>query len=277
MKDLIIGCIQNYAPSQVACWINSIKACGFDGDVVVIEFGIPIETVRFLESKGVIIHSVRDHTHHIVVDRFAAIYSYLVQNPDYRYVIATDVKDVIFQSNPFNILENAFDDSDYYERNPYGIYVGSENIIYEYEDWGRVNMQTSYPHMYEFMKDKEIYNAGTIGGTAEAFRDFCLAIYHLSLIGGDPQPDQAAMNILIHTRGWEDITYQAGVEDGWSINLGTELPKYKGLFSQNRSYFWDGDKIREDASEYDDVSIVHQYDRVPDLKEKIENKFGSID
>jgi hypothetical protein len=48
MKDLIIGCITNYHPEQIKSWVNSINKCGFQGDKVVISFGVPDETIKYL-------------------------------------------------------------------------------------------------------------------------------------------------------------------------------------------------------------------------------------
>lgn len=273
MKDLIIGCIRNYTPSQVACWINSIKACGFEGEILVISFGVPQETIQFLESKRVKVLHVEPQGRHIVIERFLAIYSYLSTSNQYRCIIATDVRDVVFQCNPIDFCQSQADT--HLDQDPY-ILLASENIVYKDEDWGRNNMQTSYPHLYDRFKNNIIFNAGVIIGDGDAFKDFCLHIYHLSLLGQDPQPDQAAMNILIRTYPHKLTTKLVTQNEGMVMNHGTDLEKYKGkLIEESPIIKEDGLVICPGTKE--PFYIIHQYDRVPGLKEQIEKRFGSTD
>lgn len=263
MKDLIIGSICNYQPKDVACWINSINHSGFIGDVAVLDFGNQPETIEFLQRRGVTIYKADLNGRHIVVERFIAMYSLLQgMETEYDMILATDCKDVIFQDNPSPILGER-----YHPDRP--IIVSSENIRYQDEDWGRNNMQTSYPHMYERMKDKVIYNAGIITGYFPDFRDFCLHIYHLSLIGQDRQPDQAAMNILLQTAPYLYSTMKWVERDEWAINLGTSWAdnvkdKYKDKLVNG---------FTQDISKF---CIIHQWDRVSSLIPIIQSKFGSL-
>ena len=152
------------------------------------------------------------------MERFIAMYQLLDQKAeDYDHVISTDVKDVIFQNNPFEYLEDIYDD---YTGEYIKICASSENIIYKNEDWGNNNLKVSYPHLYERFKNSEIFNAGVIGGETYFIKDLFLNIYHLSLIGGDRQPDQAAYNILIHSSPYDDIVHSTDI---WCAQLGTSL------------------------------------------------------
>lgn len=262
MKDLIIGSICNYQPKDVACWINSIKMSGFTGDVIVLDFGTPAETIEFLQRKGVIVYKAELNGRHIVVERFIAMYSLLLNKgiqSEYRYILATDVKDVVFQRNPSQYMM-MFE----------SVVVTSENIKYQDEDWGRNNMQTSYPHMYDRMKDQVIYNAGVIGGPLIDIRDFFLHIYHLSLIGQDSQPDQAAMNILLNTVPFDMSAVFNSENSKWAINLGTS-------WADNVKDKYHDRLVNGFTSDISNFCIIHQWDRVSSLKPLIEKKFGSID
>ena len=281
MKNLIIGSICNYQPKDVACWINSIRMNVPDVDVAIIDFGTPKETIQFLIDKGVAIYSAELNGRHIVVERFIAMYQLLDQKAeDYDHVISTDVKDVIFQNNPFEYLEDIYDD---YTGEYIKICASSENIIYKNEDWGNNNLKVSYPHLYERFKNSEIFNAGVIGGETYFIKDLFLNIYHLSLIGGDRQPDQAAYNILIHSSPYDDIVHSTDI---WCAQLGTSLAdniieKYKDrTIDEHPPKIQDnGDVvfIQEVFSTNPTVfPIVHQWDRVSGLKEKIIEKFGNI-
>ena len=264
MKDLVIGSICNYQPKDVACWINSLKASGYNGDVIVLNFGgCPIETSYYLVGKEVTVLKIELEGHHIVVQRFIAMYS-LLQGMETKYnnVLATDVKDVVFYKNPSDYMKTISVEKP--------VIVASENIKYKDEDWGRDNITKCYPHLAEGMMDKTIYNAGVIGGYLPDVRDFFLHIYHLSLLGEvhDPQPDQAAMNILLNTSPFKYATTFAKEADKWTINLGTSLADNAQKYA---------DKLLEGyAKDVSDFYIIHQWDRVSSMLPMIQNKFGVV-
>lgn len=272
-KDIIIGSIVNYYPKDVSCWINSILMSGFNGDVIVINFGCPRETIDYLQDRGVKCYDAELNGLHIVVQRFFMMWKilHLYNISDYRCVFASDVRDVIFQKNPSSrFLHTGYQNA--------GILAATENIRYRDEEWGNNNLRVSYPHLYGYMKDQLIYCAGFITGEIELFRDMCLHIYHLSLIGGDPQPDQAAYNILINMRPALYNTHFTEEGEAWCVNLGTSLGE--NAVGKNEQFLFDPPPIVKGDTVYNfeekEYYVVHQYDRVPGLKQLIENKFGNL-
>jgi hypothetical protein len=122
MDDLIIGCSTNYDWSKLKYWINSVNQSGFKGKKVMILMNCDIETTTKVLKSGFEVISfgtdaVGNLTHQspfmVHVERFLHIYNYLKDNK-FRYVITTDVKDVIFQKDPFiqldDILSNTHKD-----------------------------------------------------------------------------------------------------------------------------------------------------------------------
>ena len=108
MKDCIVGCATNYDWSKLKYWVNSINASGFEGDKVLILMNCDKDTVQKVTDAGFsIIAFNQDKDGNLTyqsqlmvhVERFIHIYKLLKDNL-YRYVITTDVKDVIFQKNP---------------------------------------------------------------------------------------------------------------------------------------------------------------------------------
>lgn len=268
MKDLIVGCISNYTPNHITPWVNSIEQSGFSGDKIIISFGVPNETLEFLNQKGFEVYSFEPNGRHIVIERFYALWALLKNINKYRYIITTDVKDVIFQLNPSVWLENNLIDKK--------ILVSSECLIYSNEDWGNNNLKTSYPQFYDLCRNNIIYNAGTIAGDFEYMRDFFLHVFNLSLIGNDSQPDQAALNILIHQYPFKDIIKFANQEEGWCCQLGTTLDpkvksKYSSLLLEPTPIYKNGEVFN---SKNEKFYLVHQYDRVPELKEMIISKYS---
>lgn len=263
MKDLLIGNITRYTPDKIHNWVQSAKR-HFKGEILVIVYDVPEETIEYLKANNITVVNTQATGLHIVVQRFLDIYSYLSSNPDYRYVIVTDVKDVIFQRDPIQYITENY--TQYEDR----IIVGSEGINYVDEEWGNNNLATCYPHLYEINKNTEIFNAGTFAGEAIYVRDLCFNVFNLSLIGvqHDPQPDQAAFNIILNTVPWEDVTYYNSLQEAWAAQLGTTLdPKIKDKYASKLLYkspvIKDNRVYTHDGILY---CIVHQYDRIPGLE-----------
>lgn len=261
MKDLLIGNLTGYTPDKIENWVQSAKT-HFIGEILILGYNLPQTTLDYLKNNNIKVVLTQPLGFHIVVQRFLDIYTYLTQNPNYRYVIVTDVKDVIFQSNPVKFLEDKIIGSN-------KVLVGSEGLKYEDEDWGNNNLATCYPYLYDLNKNNEIYNAGTFAGFADYIRGLCFQIFHLSLIGiqNDPQPDQAAFNILINLPPWGDIVYYCSMEENWCAQLGTTLdPKVKDKYTPKlltKSPIVKENKIY--TSEGELYYLAHQYDRIPGL------------
>lgn len=269
MKDLIISCVVNYNADKIKYWINSINNSGFTGDKVLISFGVDSDTEKFILDSGFELYRYEKTHRHIVIDRFMAMWHFLSSSDtNYRYVVATDIKDVIFQYNPSEWLEKNMKDKK--------ILVSSECLKYKNEDWGNSNLYLSYPHLYENNHNNTIYNAGTMAGESNYMKDFFLHVFNLSLLGSDQQPDQAAMNILINTHPFSDLTKKANQEEGWCCQLGTTIdPKIKDKYAPfllEPIPNFVGDKFISSTGE--PYCLVHQYDRVPGIKEIIEQKYS---
>ncbi len=155
VRDLIIGCSTNYDWSKLKYWINSINKSGFQGDKVMILMNCDKDTVnKVVESgfsvigfnkdvEGNLIYSSNMPVH---TERFLHIYNYL-KNKDYRYVITTDVKDVIFQKNPIEFLEKECVNKN--------LIFASESIRYKDEPWGDQNLKETfgqYIYIFCFLK-----------------------------------------------------------------------------------------------------------------------------
>ncbi len=271
MKDIIIGCFNSYRPTQLQPWVNSIAGSGFTGHCLAIIYGTTpaeIESTQYLQSKGFEVLSIPHFGKSIVVDRFKDSALYLHANRGkYRYVIATDVGDIVFQTNPSEFLETRLQNKD--------ILVGSECILYKDETWGRQNIRMSYPSHADMMMNKVIYNAGSLAGKADAATNLFVDIYNMSIETSVYNPDQAAMNVLIQTK-YKDTTYFSSMKDGWSIQCGTvadpnRLAEYGNLLLETKFRFDDAVGYNEDEMK---VCLVHQYNRVPTLVEKIKSRYG---
>lgn len=287
MKDIVIGAITNYDFDTIKPWVNSLDQSGFTGEKILFCYNISYDVAEELTKRNYTIFAFKRNDEerrleyqkenfNICLDRFLHIWYFLnkLQNKEqYRYVIATDVGDVIFQTNPSEWLENNIGDKQ--------INVGSECIQYRHEEWNKQNMFLSFgPFIYEEMQDKLVYNAGAIAGKFDTFIDLCKTIF--LTCGGSPVhvpggggPDQAALNVLLTTKAYKDITNFAKSSDGWAAQLEimanpSKIEKLKDFVNEPRLQIKDGEVYTHDGKKY---CIVHQYDVLPELSKHIKEKY----
>lgn len=278
MKDLIIGCATNYDWSKLKYWVNSINASGFEGDKVLILMNCDKDTVQKITEAGFSIIAFNQDDEGnlkyesnlmVHVERFIHIYKILKQT-EYRYVITTDVKDVIFQKNPVEWLEERIaETSD-------DLVFSSESIKYKDEAWGKENLTQCFGQgIYEDFKNNTIFNVGVLAGRGFAMRDLCMNLFVNSINRPIPIVDQAVFNFLISRHPYLRTSSYTKSEDGWACQLGTTADPSKiesfRPFLLEPSPKLEGDKVVTSTGiEY---TIVHQYDRVPEWKKVIEAKY----
>jgi len=277
MKDLIVGCATNYDWSKLKYWVNSINRSGFGGDKVLILMNCDKDTVKKISDSGFSIIAFNQDTDGnltyessmmVHVERFFHIYQLLKDNL-YRYVITTDVKDVVFQQNPSIWLEDNFTDSD-------DLIFSSESMKYKDEPWGNQNlMETFGPQIYEDFKNNTIFNVGVLAGRGYAMRDLMMNIFASCMHRPIKICDQSTFNFLISQHPYLKTSKYTKSEDGWACQLGTTADPSK--IDQFRPFLLEpspkleGDKVL--TSEGIEYTIVHQYDRVPEWKKVIEAKY----
>jgi hypothetical protein len=221
MKDLIIGACTNYDWDKLKYWVNSINKTGFDGDKVMVAFNISFETIDKLIKAGfqVILPGKKDEVNKqftyqsnlpIHVERFIHIYNYLQTHDDYRYVITTDVKDVIFQHNPSKALD--------IELGARQLYIfASESMYYKDEPWGNQNLiETFGPFFHNIFKENEIYNVGVVAGRGHAIQDLAAMIFAMSVNRSIPIVDQSTFNFMIAQEPYLSTSRYCKSEDGWA-------------------------------------------------------------
>jgi len=262
---IILGCITKYKPEDIKPYVESIEQSGFSGKKVMMVYDVPYETIDYLKSKGWELYG-NELQQHMILQRFRDIYILLESFPN-EIIIWTDVKDVIFQSDPTKWIE---------QKKTKPILAFSECITFKDDEWACVNSGTSFPMEWEWLQNLPSYCAGTIVGDSEYLRDLFISIYRWSLTTSNPDQlsDQAAFNVLINLSQFKDIVQKVEQEEGFVTQLGTVLVK--------KNHF--GDKLLEPSPLVDSNFIVknqkgevfpmvHQYDRIPEFKEFIYSKY----
>jgi hypothetical protein len=267
-KNLIIGGATNYGINQLKPWVISAKeVAGIDNDVVLVVGNATEETIEWLKGQYVkVVPMMQVEGIPIHVLRFLSIYDYLHKNwQEYDYVITTDVKDVYFQCDPFEDLIG------------HKLVIASEGLRYKDESWGNENLYQAYgPYVYDKFKNNEIFNVGTFGGTSEYVKDMVFNIFTNAINRPIPICDQAVFNVLINTQPFKDIVFPTA---GWACELGTVMDPSK-IEGFRPNLLFSEPTVKENVVldiDGNPFPIVHQYDRVPELKAFVQKKFGQED
>jgi hypothetical protein len=274
-KNLIIGGFTNYNYNQLKPWVESALEVCPDADIVLTVGKTDQATIGELVKRNIIIVPMMEINAPIHVARFLSIYEYLKNHWDlYENVITTDVKDVYFQSNPFKIFEDKF-----YKDNNFKLVAASEGLKYKDEPWGNENLfQTYGPYIYDQFKENEIFNVGTFGGNSEYVKDMVFNIFTNAINRPIPICDQAVFNVLINTQPFKDVIL---FTHDWACELGTVMdPSKIEQFRPNLMFsepIWKDGEVRVPPMGVTLFPIVHQYDRVPELKQFIRIKYNQLD
>jgi hypothetical protein len=277
VRDLIIGCSTNYDWSKLKYWVNSINKSGFEGDKVLVLMNCDAVTVQKVVDSGFAVIAFQkdkqgnlrhDSKMPVHTERFIHIYNFL-KDRDYRFVITTDVKDVVFQKNPIEYLEK--------ECMNKNLVFASESIRYKDEPWGDKNLRETFGEfVYEQFKEEEIFNVGVLAGHGYAIRDLALNIFVSCLNRPIPICDQSTFNFMISRNPYQALSKYARSEEGWAAQLGTtgdptKAAEFDPVLLEPKPKL-KGDMVTTSTGE--EFYIVHQYDRVPEMKKVIEEKFA---
>lgn len=299
-KDLIIGVVDNYDWDKIKYWANSIEQSGFDGYKAVIVYNMNKSTAEILTQKQFIMVGVApfdddkgfvyEGNSNIMVDRFLHIHHFLSMLDDPQMVdrvVITDVRDVVFQSNPSEWLDSYF-------LHGFDLLVGTENLTYSNEPWGKNNLIKSFgEYFYDRKKDDPIYCAGVIAGDMDCIKDFCLNLWLICRglnpnVEGGGGPDQAAMNIMLDLETYKYSTMFTDPSSSWVLHAGTSMPAIEaGSGGIGEAYRLNPNMKIDFLSDLryevvngsinisdEKVTVLHQWDRVPSWKKVIEEKYG---
>lgn len=258
MKNIALTSCYNHNWDQLEVVVKSFREKCPDDDMAIFFYSHPSSlTLEKLSENSVNAIFVKSNRpDRIVVERFLA-YSEILSNCNYKYAVCVDSADIFFQKNPFNWLKEKLG-------NESKTVVGSEQLMYRDEPWGRDNLMQSFPKEYEKISKHEIGNAGSIGGEVSCLSKICRLIYNLSANNPVFNPDQAALNVLLRSYSVNDFLFTTP-KDGWSYQCGTSANDLRGKspdynFEKNLIGFpprlVDGFIVNENN---EPVCIVHQY------------------
>lgn len=224
ITDLVIGIASGYGWQELEPFVTSLRNSGYEGRCILIFKESQKQEENFqLKLRRLNIESYfAEFTEHPIIARFC-IMPQILRTIDcvFRYVLAVDTRDIIFQSNPTVWLEKNLGSAK--------LIVASEGQRYRDNYPNRKNITEAFGQIsYNRLADKEIVNGGVIAGTPEEVTKLSLDIYDLCKKDQRPKfdnptslnmlADQAALNILLRTEVYRDITKIAVARDGFVSN-----------------------------------------------------------
>ncbi len=281
MKDLIIGAYDHLGWNHLKYIVNSIKKTGYTGDICFVCFNSTFETVDRLVEEGVMVVACeKDEANKVYkrtgaipvhVERFFHFFNILKDNAyKYRYVIHADLRDIIFQKNPSDWLDETL--------RKYGkqVVVTSECMKYSDEPRETKNLEQTFgPYFHDYFKHNPIYNVGFFAGESIYIRDLCLNIFLMATNRPIPICDQSVFNVLMYNTIYRDCVYYADMKEGLICHLGTVMDPTK--IDSFRPYLLEKEPIFENdlfKTHTAEVFVAaHQWDRTAH-KEEVEKIYG---
>jgi hypothetical protein len=211
------------------------------------------EVVAYLKTWPLEMLQMPHVTGHAYIDRFELFAQASSSWDKDGLFMACDIRDVVFQSNPFDALSMRL------KSGVNAVFVNE--AIDHREMWNGAMMQMAFPSEWKKMAKARVYNCGVLGGRQMFFMAICRTIFKMcarlpnlmenygtaTLI-----PDQAAYSMFINqTRAKVDGVTTSNA-DNFVCTMAVihyELPHF---------WFKDGKICNHHGKEY---AIVHQYDR----------------
>lgn len=240
-------------------------------DCVVLTHEMPGDARGRLSWAGVKVVDIEAKDMHFLYrDRHLSFYRYLNEyGHHYDHVLVTDCRDVVFQSNPFYWVP--------VWRDRYAAVRGPKRFLSHFvvlvaEGFKRAQSGFACIEQFEFQRDvprpymqddhnRWVVNGGTFLGTPRALQDWHFLVWTVTMKSIGRCTDQATVNWLLHYLEHDD-TYQITFPQhdhlcltGEGVKEGAVVPRVaQGLACSPAGPMY---------------HMVHQWDRVPDLKEQV--------
>jgi hypothetical protein len=285
--DILLGACDLYEWHHIKPWLASARESGFVGEIWLITYRVSSEVKSKAAEYGATLYECEHTPYGTAIQhqqqgsptqahnlRFYHAWELMTRlNPeDYNHLIMTDVRDVIFQNNPLEYLTELMGGQ-------FSLLASSEGILFEDEEWNRDNIIRGFGQIFYDLRVKPeewvCHNVGVLAGQAWAMTNLFHQIF--SMTEGRYYPsDQSSFNVLLHTT-MRPFFRKRSMHHPWAAQLGTTLDPTK-------AWLWerccDPRPIIKDGIVCDFTGrpfhIVHQWDRVPELKKLINDKYNDV-
>jgi hypothetical protein len=274
MQDCVIGCCSGYGWDEIQVWARSLAASGFAGRKIALLRDPGPGCMEGLVRAG---FDVADFSRAPVagapqVERFSQLRRFLFtrrqQGVRWRWVVATDVRDVVFQHDPTLYLAR-FD--------PPRLVLSQEGLPLTQAPWNAGNLMDAFGESaLETLAHAAPNNIGVLAGGHWAMEGLALMIEQLARGAGARVSDQAALNLVTEGMAGALWAYRAGPAEPWACHAGVMADPSR--IAINRPHLLGPEPVWRDGvlqtAAGEPYAIVHQYDRVPAWRDAIAARFG---
>jgi hypothetical protein len=264
-KNLVMGLATNYTKKDIAPFVRSLRGTGYTGDIVLWVSNLDSETRDFFTEHGVHSEFFWDITFvpfHFMLSRNFSYYSWLRamenRNRYFDRIFLTDVRDVVFQSDPFTaappgeLVVFLEDQSATLDTCPYDAY------------WVR---SSAGKHVFDELRGRRISCAGTVLGTWTGILRYLLQIQLGAFECAIPARllegiDQGIHNVLLYRNRLRSATV---VENGEHVFTMGTVPQRNVIVTPEN-------KIADRRGRV--CPVLHQYDRHPSVRDMLSHLYG---
>jgi hypothetical protein len=264
-RDLVMGLATNYTTRELGPFVRSLRATGYDGDIVLWTLDVDPATAAFLRANRVMRENFWEGQFlpmAPILSRFFCYYRFLHaldrEGRPYRRVFLSDVRDVVFQANPFDTPMSK-ELAACHEDPSQTIGSCQYNSRWIKEAFGK--------KMLRQIGNQRISCAGTVLGSWWGILNYLLL---MQLYAYECPPnarlkigiDQGIHNFLLHTGRLDSVAFEENAKRVWSLH-----------YVPDTDIFITPQQRMADANGH--VSpVVHQYDRHPNLAKLVAEQFG---
>ena len=253
-KNLLIAGYTGYSTvDKVEDFVESFGHVRREHDEMCVIYDNRTEINEYLDGFDWVIQLKKERTASCnYVNRFLW-FSEVIDTADHEAFITADIRDVIFQSNPFVWMEENLE-KDYIFSDEGVAHVGTEG-----GKWNMAQAEAGFPDLAPSLKKKNVHNVGVMGGNKKLGK-ICYRVW--DMCSGRHAPltrkleefiiDQAAFNVLTHLTEEKAFGHPSTAKEDWVLTLATSPEAVKEI------YLIENTLCNPDQKPY---AIVHQADR----------------
>jgi hypothetical protein len=259
---LILGLVANYAAAQLAPFVKSLRASAYAGQVVFLTSNLSKDTHAFLKDAGVETLSFEPALYapyHVQNARWFFYLDYLMSRlrngslP--RQIMFTDVRDVVFQDDPFRGREGGLEI--FYENDHPRLGQCAVNSKWLSTCFGDLVARELAPF--------NISCSGTVIGEGPSALQYLIQMWNVLALLSDEAAasiaDQAVHNFVVHRGLVDNVRHRRNGDHIYTLHyVGQQAVLIDG----------DGAICAPDGGV---CPVVHQYDRHPVLAEAMRAKY----
>lgn len=272
MKKALLGVANNLRSNlqKVTLWSNSFKEVS-DGEVILLLANGTEDDLLICKDLGITSHLVTIEDEWFFNHKRLEHTMDFLKTTDVDLFMITDVFDVVFQGNPFELMD----------LDNYDVFAGGEGVDINQEPWNMDNISKIFPQYRDGCVGVEITNSGIIGGKTQSLLNTYQRMFDLCEEGSNDHniKDQAAFNVMI-SRNEIPRFKRFTLDEGWVMHCAVSGPTeffVKWGFKNNLKY---GVPQMLDSvictSEGVPFRVGHQFNRVPEWHSLINNKHNIV-